>query len=238
MKIVKYKVIDSTNKYLMASYQEHPHFTVVTSDHQTHGKGRFSRQWIDNKGSALFSVLLKEDLALETLSQIPMIAAVSIHKAIAQNSVDLKIKWPNDLLVATKKIAGILTQSVIDNTNLRAVVVGFGINVNNKEFPDELTSIATSLFLETAKVIEIDSLIKKIMLIFQRELFLIKDKSHTFLDYYNSHSALFGKEILYLEDNITKKAVAQNTLLNGNLMISTSQGDKLLSSGEVHILKH
>src|SRR4051812_33305560 len=118
---------------------------VVVADHQRAGRGRLGRTWNAPPGASLLvSVLLRPGLAVEDRHQVVMAAAVAMAEAVAATTgVEATLKWPNDLLVGDRKVAGILAEAAGD-----AVVVGIGVNLDWPEIPDELVGIATACNLE------------------------------------------------------------------------------------------
>jgi BirA family biotin operon repressor/biotin-[acetyl-CoA-carboxylase] ligase len=120
---------------------------VLVADHQTAGRGRMGRRWEAPPGASLLvSVLLRprEGLALHGATQAVGLAARSACTAVAGVTPDLK--WPNDLLVGDRKVAGVLAEALADGGHVTAVVVGLGLNVNwPAELPPELVGIMTSL---------------------------------------------------------------------------------------------
>lgn len=124
--------------------------TIVSADAQTDGRGRRGRSWQTEAGtSLLFSVLLRPELVPDTAPQITLIMAMAVTKAIRHlTGLEPKIKWPNDVVVNSKKVCGILTEMQLKNGGIDYVVVGTGVNVNQREIPEELMQSATSLLLE------------------------------------------------------------------------------------------
>ena len=131
--------IDSTNRYaLELARSGEPQGTVVAADYQTGGKGRLNRSWISPPGkNLLFSIILYPQKTIESAQKITLGAAVSVHKTITQllaglaiKDNTLEVKWPNDVIANDKKLCGILTESVLKNNRIAALVMGFGINLN------------------------------------------------------------------------------------------------------------
>lgn len=158
----------STNQNLLAlaASDQHPDFFTLITEFQTAGRGRLDRRWQAAPGSSVMaSVLLrpsfKNDSAIGWLS---LMMAEAIKTALAEVGIKSKIKWPNDVLVKGQKISGILAEA---NSDLSALVVGFGINVNQsaKELP---TSSATSLLVESATSLDRDSLLAETLSSFQQ----------------------------------------------------------------------
>ena len=153
---IHFKEIDSTNDYLKNSYGLLSNFTFVTADYQNKGKGRNNRLWTSEPGENLmFSFLIKDKRLINQSLIISFVAAIEV--AIVLESFGIKnvsIKWPNDVLVGDKKICGILAEGQVPDY----LVVGVGLNVNQKSFPNDLRRPATSIALELDKEVPIDDI--------------------------------------------------------------------------------
>jgi len=150
------KAIDSTNLRAKAlAGQGAAEGTVVVADAQTHGRGRRGRTWFSPPGRSLYaSIVLRPPLAPAQAPQITLMTAVAVAKCLQEAAqLDARIKWPNDILVGDKKIAGILTEISTEMDMVDYVVVGLGINVNTRrsEMPEEIQEIATSVAIETGQ---------------------------------------------------------------------------------------
>src|SRR5579884_874695 len=118
-----------------------PSGTVVGADEQTEGQGRLGRSWHSEADTGLyFSVVLRMPFSPETLPLVTMAIGLAVREAIASTGIATDLRWPNDVLIDDRKVAGILTQF-----ESGAVVAGIGVNVNQREFPPDLADIATSL---------------------------------------------------------------------------------------------
>jgi BirA family biotin operon repressor/biotin-[acetyl-CoA-carboxylase] ligase len=124
---------------------------VVFAESQTRGRGRHGRAWISPHGKGLwFSVLLRPQIKPAAAPRITIAASVAVAHAIRQiTGIEARIKWPNDVVVNGKKVAGILTELQAEADEVRAAILGIGIDVNCLR--DELPDIATSLLIETGK---------------------------------------------------------------------------------------
>jgi len=125
-----------------------PHGAVVTTDHQTGGRGRLGRTWADTPGESLLaSIVLRPDLPVERLGLLPLAVGLSIADAIdavTGTQGTARVKWPNDVLIHDRKVAGILTEAR-HGPDRSTVIVGMGINVSQASFPGELASRAGSI---------------------------------------------------------------------------------------------
>ncbi len=125
--------IDSTNRHLLQEAGAGaPEGTVVVADHQESGRGRLDRVWVaPPRSSLLVSVLLRPELPLERLHLLTAVVALAAADACASEAgVEVGLKWPNDLVVGTRKLGGILAETQLEGPRARAVVVGLGLNVN------------------------------------------------------------------------------------------------------------
>ena len=127
--------------------QNAPEGTLVVAESQTRGRGRLGREWDSPPGVGLYaSLLLRPPLPPTEMPQITLTTAVAVVRALRRaTGVTPGIKWPNDLLVDGKKVGGILTEMETESDRIRYLVVGLGLNVNNREFPPPLNLTATSL---------------------------------------------------------------------------------------------
>jgi BirA family biotin operon repressor/biotin-[acetyl-CoA-carboxylase] ligase len=125
--------IDSTNRHLLQEARAGAtEGTVVVADHQGAGRGRQDRAWVAPPGSSLLvSVLLRPELPVERLHLLTSVVALAAADACASEAgVEADLKWPNDLVVGSCKLGGILAETQLEGSRARAVVVGLGLNVN------------------------------------------------------------------------------------------------------------
>ena len=128
--------------------------TVVTARHQTAGRGRRGRRWWDAPGQSLMmSVLLRPSISIGQAPQLSLVAGLAVADALEiAAGVTARIRWPNDVLVDGKKIAGVLPEAVArGDGRLAYVLLGIGVNVDQDRFPDDLGNEATSLGLATGR---------------------------------------------------------------------------------------
>ncbi len=134
-----YKKIASTNDRAQALAQEGAaHGTLVVADEQTAGRGRFERSWSTPPRSALaLSLILRpEDITQVALARMNMLGALAVVESLATLGLEARIKWPNDVITAGGKVAGVLTESIWMGENLEYAVLGIGVNVSPKSVPD------------------------------------------------------------------------------------------------------
>jgi BirA family biotin operon repressor/biotin-[acetyl-CoA-carboxylase] ligase len=145
---------DSTNRVaLQLGHAGEPEGAVVIAEEQTAGRGRAGRSWHSERATGIYvTLLLRPRLAPVQAPLLTMMAGLSAHSAVqAVTGLAMDLKWPNDLLIRGKKAGGILTEMHAEPGQIRFVIVGIGLNVNQENFSNELSSVATSLRIETGK---------------------------------------------------------------------------------------
>jgi len=156
---VEVPALDSTNSFaLQLLTTQAPDGTVVFTPHQFAGRGQQNNTWVSTPHQNLtFSLILYPAfLSIERIFALNKLASLAILRALAQYvpADALAIKWPNDILVNRRKIAGILIENQLEGQGIRASVVGIGININQTQFPPAFRERTTSLFVETGQQIE------------------------------------------------------------------------------------
>lgn len=189
MKTIHFETIDSTNTYLKENYEKLDNFTFVSADFQSAGRGRNNRNWKSEKGeNLLFSLLIKDKALIDKFSSLSVISAFSIIKAL--NLEHLSIKWPNDIYYKDSKLCGILLEAVTRN-EIECLIIGIGLNVNQREFVGEYKRTPTSLYQITNQSQDIRLLKDKIFNQIYSDFMKVKEG----YDFYNDI-----KEYDYLKD--------------------------------------
>lgn len=236
-----YKSLPSTNtKAKEEAILNAVHGTVIFSDEQTGGRGRFGREFFSPADSGIYmSIILKPNLNLSSSVLVTTAAAVGVLKAMDKfTEVEAQIKWVNDIFLNGKKVCGILTEAVTDfeSSNIESIIVGIGLNVKTKleDFPDELKNKAGSLFLS-----DNDSSIRSQLAaeIINNILSISSNlEKKEFLKEYRHRSLILGKQITYTKNNKVEEAFAQDIDEFGRLVVLKEDGKtEVLSSGEVSI---
>ena len=230
--VIKFKEIDSTNNYLKNSYKLLNNFTFVVADFQSKGKGRNDRVWSSEEGQNLmFSFLIKDQDLLKKHSALSIISAVEVAKVLEGYQIKgVSIKWPNDVLINDKKVCGILLEGQI----LEYLVVGIGLNINQKVFPEGLRRPATSLSLETSKDFNIDEIEQKLFSNIVKDLSNLNENDC--LDYFRNHNYLLNKRVKVLMND--QPFIGEVIGIDDNFFLQIKTSDMLLhiDSGEIEIL--
>lgn len=229
-KIISFEALPSTNQYLKENYSNLEHFTIITCENQTHGRGRLGRSWFSSKDSGVFSILLfPQYLNNINITFIPLVCAYATLKVLSKYVDSLQVKWPNDIVLSSKKLAGILVEAVT-TTKIEAIIVGIGININNSSFNEEISSIATSLYLNNNSILDKKTIIADIANELKNSLIL--DPSEI-ISYLNDNLYIKGKEVSFSYNNEIVSGVVCKINQDGSLKVSTNKGIINVSSGEV-----
>lgn len=240
-RVVYYEETDSTNtRVKQLAEQGEWHGTLVVADRQSAGKGRRGRDWESPKGENIYmSLLLRPKMEPAKAPMLTLVMAYSAALAIReQEGLEAGIKWPNDLVIGTKKICGILTEMSAEIDFINYVVIGVGINVNVKNFAEELSEKATSLFNEKGKEIRRAVLIAKIMERFEQnyERFLREQNLGFLQEEYNQLLVSRGKEVKVLEPGHEYHAHAIGINDTGELLVRKEDGEEeAVFAGEVSV---
>ncbi|SPD73026.1 Biotin--acetyl-CoA-carboxylase ligase [uncultured Desulfobacterium sp.] len=127
--------------------------SLIIAESQTDGRGRRGRSWLSPAGEGIYATLiLRPAMSPAGAPKITLMTAVAVADAILSVAeLDVQIKWPNDIMVKGRKLAGILTEISTEMDSINYIVVGLGLNVNNPDFPEELANQATSILIETGR---------------------------------------------------------------------------------------
>jgi BirA family biotin operon repressor/biotin-[acetyl-CoA-carboxylase] ligase len=246
-KLYFYPKIDSTNKVALQLAKEGAaEGTIVCAGYQTLGKGRFNRVWsAEADKNMLISFILRPKAPARHLQRITLAAAVILKNYLdfflKKNDLfapNFSLKWPNDILVKNRKIAGILMQSVWAGNEIEALVMGVGLNVNGsiEQFPEELQSVVTSLCYECGVPIKLHQITAGFISYFEREYIKLEQNNYSHVvANWKKQCKQFGNKIrvsLPTADKINAEFYDINE--NGNLMYRLADGSiNHLTTGEI-----
>ncbi len=251
-KIYHYKRIRSTQQ-LAISFAEtdiiNENGTVILADEQYDGKGRGNKKWISPKGGLWISLIIKPRIELDKINILSLIAAISVCEAINETyNLKTQIKWPNDIVINNKKIAGILIDSSIGDSNIEYVVIGIGINIVVDII--KINFSLASIDLLSQKVTSIQNeikekginqilLLKQLLKRIEYYLFLAEnEKDNTkIIEIYKKVSNTLGKSVyVYGKDIKGYCAIAKDIDTDGGLILKRE--NKLIEKiyfGEISI---
>ncbi len=239
-KIYTFDTIDSTNNCARAlANVGAPEGIVVFSEEQTAGRGRLGRTWVSKPAENLmFSLLLRPQIPPESLNLLPLYVGVAVAQAI-EKATNLKVecKWPNDLLINNHKVAGILIESALSKSKVDFVVIGVGINVNQREFPPDLMQKATSLSLETKKQVDRAQLFREILAVLEQHY--AKSSATGFqsvVPFWQERSTIINKPITVSQSGTVVSGIVKGLSKEGGLVLRVNGSEKTLFAGDVTIL--
>ena len=225
--------IDSTNAYLKGVAKGSEGFLFVSADHQTAGHGRNGREWVSPSGeNLLFSFLLKDPKILALGPKLTLPIAAIIAKRLEGLSIrGVSIKWPNDVYVDGKKVAGILLEGSLPDY----IVIGVGINVNQTHFDGDFRAKPTSMALEFGHPINLemfrDNLFRNIVDVYSA----LPQGFDQALAYFASHDYLRGKKVLRGQEEEPHVAVGVDEEFN--LLLSRDGETVSVTSQEVVVVE-
>ena len=230
---------DSTNLWIKRLAKEGaPEGTLALAEFQSAGRGRLGRSWEVPEGtSVMMSILLRPKFEPQYAPMLTLVMGMAVAKAVKSLGFDVSIKWPNDVVVSHKKICGILTEMGVRDGKIDYAVIGVGINVNIREFPEEMADKATSLYLESGREFDRSQIPGLVMEAFEEyyekfaatcDLSGLKEEYESILANYNQPVRVLAKE--------PYEGVARGITDGGELLVEKTDGTIVaVSAGEVSV---
>ena len=230
---------DSTNLWIKRLAKEGAsEGTLALAEFQSAGRGRLGRSWEVPEGtSVMMSILLRPKFEPQYAPMLTLVMGMAVAKAVKKLGFDVSIKWPNDVVVSHKKICGILTEMGVRDGKIDYAVIGVGINVNIREFPEEMADKATSLYLESGKEFDRSQIPGLVMEAFEKyyekfaatcDLSGLKEEYESILANYDQPVRVLAKE--------PYEGVARGITDGGELLVEKTDGTIVaVSAGEVSV---
>lgn len=238
-KIYAYQTVQSTNTIAaQLAAMKAPEGTLVIAEYQTRGRGRLGREWHSPEKVGLYcSLILYPKIHPTQAPGISLMTAVALAETInSYDDIDVKIKWPNDVLISGMKAAGILTELSAELDRVEYVIVGVGVNLNQKrsDFPPELRETATSVRIGTKEKVNRREFLQRFLRNFEKEYFVfrksgLKEARKSLLRY----SALLNQEIKLKMGRKTIIGTVIDIDALGRLVLDTREGIIPFNAGEV-----
>ena len=240
-RVIAHKTIDSTNLEAKRIVNEDPTFEgVILSEEQTKGRGRLGRVFYSPSESGLYmSLVLRPVADLDNATLITTAAAVAVCQAIeTMKGKKPQIKWVNDIFLDGRKVCGILTEGIMDmeSRTIGTIILGIGLNFREPEtdFPDEIQSIAGTLFDKKNAAVTRNQMVAEIL---NRFYLLYPDLAkRSYLDEYRKRCFVLGEQVTFPQGNETIEAKAIAIDNDGGLVVALPNGEtKTLTFGEISI---
>ncbi|MGI6008421.1 MAG: biotin--[acetyl-CoA-carboxylase] ligase [Ruminococcus sp.] len=232
---------DSTNTWAKELAEEGaPSGTLVCADSQIRGKGRRGRRWESPGGSSLYmTLILRPDILPRQASALTLVMGLSVAEGLRNmTGLEAGIKWPNDVVVAGKKICGILTEMSAQIDYVEYLVVGTGINVNRMDFSQELSETATSVELELGYKISRAELAVEVLACFEKNyrVFLETCDMSKLRQTYDSMLVNQNRQVKVTGTGEPWEGTALGINDNGELLVKDSEGKiREVYAGEVSV---
>ncbi len=205
----------------------------MVSEVQTQGRGRSGRSWESPKGGLWLSLVVKPKIPVDRISLLQFLFANALRTGIEEvYGVQSEVKWPNDIVVDWKKLAGILIEAKISGPELVYAIVGIGLNVNLTA--EQLPTGATSIFLVKKKRFSLEKTLSSILTVLDRHYENLRDESAVVGDWWK-HCAHRMKPVIIETGNgkIHGKCVGLNP--DGSIIIQTEQGNVTVPDGTLRL---
>lgn len=241
MEIVRhhFSIIDSTNTWakLSAHQLDHAKLHLITADEQTGGRGRFNRVWVSPAGLNIYATYcFFIEKHSQRLGNVPQILGISAARTLENMGFKPKLKWPNDVLLSHKKVAGILCEST-PYSDLLCIVAGIGLNVNMPiEMLEKIDRPATSLLVESGQSYVVEDVLAQLSDQFSKDLDLFLEEGfHHFLAEYKQRIMTFPGQAIRFHDNRTVWEGQIHSINNdGSLNLQLADGTiKHFIAGEI-----
>ncbi|MDD5170467.1 MAG: biotin--[acetyl-CoA-carboxylase] ligase [Syntrophales bacterium] len=240
--IFHYKQTDSTNrraKELAAANVAEG--TLVIAEEQTQGRGRLDRQWFSPAGQGIYmSLIIRPSLFPAQATRMVLLTAVAVAEALIDTTgLDVMIKWPNDILVRGRKLAGILMEVAMEMDAIDYMVVGLGVNVNigEDQFPEVFRGQATSILMETGRPFLRLQLLRRILESFEHHYRLFQEAGYDpIVQRFRALTDIVGRQISVQTINGSFSGEVMDFDPDGFLVLRDNKGDDIrIYSGDVTI---
>ena len=210
-----------------------PHGRIVLAERQTAGRGRRGAAWFAPTGESLaFSILLRPTEAKTLWPRLALATGLAVAEAIESFGLQVGIKWPNDVWIGARKVAGILVEA-----GANFAVVGIGLNVNTTEFPPEVAKIATSLQMETGQAFSRAEVMAAVIRRFSIRSRQIGPDFPELISTVRQRCALTGQRVSLITAGEARKGTVEGIADSGELLFRSEKGlERLIQADEVRLL--
>jgi BirA family biotin operon repressor/biotin-[acetyl-CoA-carboxylase] ligase len=240
--IYKESVYSTQSIAISLASKQDSHGVVIIAEQQKSGRGRLKRKWLSPKGGLWLSVILKPSISTARMTVFPHVAALAVCDSIRETTkLDARLKWPNDVLISDKKVAGILLDISTEAKQINYVVIGIGINANVDtslisshlgSSSLQVTSIKDEIGHNVSKLELTRLLLEKL----ERYYLELEGEGPTaILQKWKQSSDMLGRQIIVSEGFKTIQGTAKNINDDGSLVLKTDDGEVCITSGDIRV---
>ena len=232
--LIELSDIDSTNNYAMRLINEGmaEHGITIRADFQSEGKGQHGNQWLAEESKNLLISVIIDTQAFELQHQFLLNAFACVSVAeflLKQNGLhDIRVKWPNDIYAANRKIAGILIENNLRGSQWNYAIIGIGLNINQAHFPE--MSRATSVFIEIGHLLKLNAALRELLKSLNTYFRKFESNPLSVLPLYNGHLLHASKEISFYKNHEMYRGIVREVDATGCILIEVD--------GKVRSYKH
>lgn len=239
--IEHFEEIGSTSQYLCRNADKYSEFQVITADSQSAGRGRHNRQWESPGRLGLwFSILLRPELPPAKLQLASLFSATVLAETLqillGENALfRIGVKWPNDLLLKDRKIAGILLNSSLQGDRLDYLVVGIGINLlqDISDFPQGLQQKAASIYQVAGVKLQREKVLGHFLKNFMRQYSHFQNKPDRVIRPFLERALYLGKAISLDDQGIRRHGIFTGITAEGHLILEDGDHKAIVTTGDV-----
>ena len=241
-RIYYFDEIDSTQNFaLQISNNKNESGAIIIAERQTYGKGRLNRKWYSPEGGIWLSVIIHPEFQISDATIIPIAASLALCESIMKiHKIKTNVKWPNDITIDGKKIAGMLVDTSIRGNKVENMVLGIGINfaINIPQIEKRLKNTpnfygVTSLFPQKNKITKIELLVQFLLELEKVINDLTEGKKLEIIKNWSKHTDMFEKTISVNTGNGKISGIAKKIDLDGALIIKTGEKNRRIFVGDV-----
>lgn len=241
--IERLEVVPSTNDLLKEKARAGaPEWSAVVADRQTAGRGRAGHRWVSPAGNLFLSVLVRPAHPAAQVAVLPLAAGLATAEAAAEFSVDARLKWPNDVVVVGRKLAGILVEGLSGAVGIEAAMIGIGVNVglDPASLPDDLRDRVTSLAAQTGRPVAVADVAAAVLarLRVWYDLLAREGAPRVLAAWRERSVSWWGRPVEVLSGGSVLRGIVQGLDERGALLLDLEDGSRVaVVSGEVSELR-
>ena len=215
--------------------------TLIIAEQQTKGKGRNAKKWFTFKGTNIAASVIYEPHNMTSRDAVALMfaASIAIIEALKDFGIDVaNIKWPNDIVVGSKKLAGVLLETKSESGILKSAVIGIGINVNVEEFPEDIKDDAMSVYEILHKKIDRALLLSNLLYYLENIIHMLESgRRADIFKMWRRYDITLGRKVKIINNNVSIEGVAKDIDKDGFLMVDTGNIlKKVVTSDSLRIL--